>query len=85
MIHVLKITEDEEDQEVSAKSVQRNNPNRISVKLAKPLSLNEPKIVAFVDGCDVMMQKESRHVQLASIKLHKSTELGPDAYLMQGT
>ena len=47
-----------------------------------------PKSVAFVEasGCDPNQTSpdKSRPVQLASIKLHQSTELGPDVYLMQG-
>ena len=47
-----------------------------------------PKSVAFVEasGCDPHQTSpnKSRPVQLASIKLHQSTELGPDVYLMQG-
>ena len=47
-----------------------------------------PKSVAFVEasGCEPHQTSpnKSRPVQLASIKLHQSTELGPDVYLMQG-
>ena len=75
VIHVLRISEEAEQQK------QKNATN--TVKLAKPLSLREPKSMAFVDGCDEHPDK-SRNVQIASIKLHKSNELGSDVYLMQG-
>ena len=40
--------------------------------------------MAFVDGCDDQHPDKCRNVQLASVKLHKSNELGSDVYLMQG-
>ena len=85
VIHVLRISEEAE------KPIPQNNQQKnakSTVNLAKPLSLHEPKSVAFVEasGCDPNQKQadKSRHVQLASIKLHQSTELGPDVYLMQG-
>ena len=80
VIHVLRISEEAEKE--SEMNKQKNAKSSI-VKLAKPLSLQEPKSMAFVDGCDEHPDK-SRNVQIASIKLHKSNELGSDVYLMQG-
>ena len=100
MIHVLRITEEAEkkpsecESEKSSEATSRNakpNSNVTTVNLAKPLSLLKPKTVAFVQvGCEKPKQVppitdlQRRPVQLASVKLHKSTELGPDVYLMQG-
>lgn len=85
VIHVLRITEEAEKDN---KKDKLSNATKVTmtVNLAKPLSLLEPKSVAFVEasnddaGCEAI-----RPVQLASIKLHKSTDLGPDVYLMQGS
>ena len=77
VLHVLRISEEAEKECVDVPSV-----STATVNLAKPLSLHEPKSLAFVEGCE--HPDKSRPVQLASIKLHKSTELGPDVYLMQG-
>lgn len=78
ILHVLRISEEAEKK----KEEQAKNAKLATVNLAKPLSLNKPKSVAFVQvGCEEPVE---RPVQLASIKLHKSTELGSDVYLMQG-
>ena len=86
MIHVLRISEEAEKPSTDKSNQQKNAKS--TVNLAKPLSLHEPKSVAFVEasGCDPHQTSpnKSRPVQLASIKLHQSTELGPDVYLMQG-
>ena len=86
MIHVLRISEEAEKPSTEKNNQQKNAKS--TVNLAKPLSLHEPKSVAFVEasGCDPHQTSpnKSRPVQLASIKLHQSTELGPDVYLMQG-
>ena len=78
----------EEAEKPKPESNQQQNNAKSTVNLAKPLSLHEPKSVAFVEasGCDPNPKQadKSRPVQLASIKLHQSTELGPDVYLMQG-
>ena len=93
VIHVLRISEEAEKPTAENKNVaeQREKQQKnakSTVNLAKPLSLHEPKSVAFVEasGCDhhQTSSNKSRPVQLASIKLHQSTELGPDVYLMQG-
>ena len=76
VLHILRISE-----EAEKKSDDKSSATA-TVNLAKPLSLHEPKSLAFVEGCE--HPDKSRPVQLASIKLHKSTELGPDVYLMQG-
>ena len=81
VIHILRITEDEEDEKAGAadgkpKSNNAKNPSMtITVTLAKPLSLNEPKSVAFVEGCDdvhpdrsaVCLQKNQLFVYLLCI------------------
>ena len=86
VIHVLRISEEAEKPSTDKSNQQKNAKS--TVNLAKPLSLHEPKSVAFVEasGCDPHQTSpnKSRPVQLASIKLHQSTELGPDVYLMQG-
>ena len=86
VIHVLRISEEAEKPSADKNNQQKNAKS--TVNLAKPLSLHEPKSVAFVEasGCDPHQTSpnKSRPVQLASIKLHKSTEMGPDVYLMQG-
>ena len=86
VIHVLRISEEAEKPSMEKNNQQKNAKS--TVNLAKPLSLHEPKSVAFVEasGCDPHQTSpnKSRPVQLASIKLHQSTELGPDVYLMQG-
>jgi len=84
VIHVLRISEEAE--KPKPESNQQKNA-KSTVNLAKPLSLHEPKSVAFVEasGCDPNQKADkSRPVQLASIKLHQSSELGPDVYLTQG-
>jgi hypothetical protein len=43
------------------------------------LSFTKSEQVQFDQGCD-----KSRQVQVASIKINKSTDLGPDVYLIQG-
>jgi len=86
VIHVLRISEEAEKPSTEQSNQQKNAKS--TVNLAKPLSLHEPKSVAFVEasGCDPHQTSpdKSRPVQLASIKIHQSTELGPDVYLMQG-
>ena len=86
VIHVLRISEEAEKPSTDKNNQQKNAKS--TVNLAKPLSLHEPKSVVFVEasGCDPFQTSpdKSRPVQLASIKLHQSTELGPDVYLMQG-
>ena len=78
VLHILRISEEAEKKSDETSSTSAT----ATVNLAKPLSLHEPKSLAFVEGCE--HPDKSRPVQLASIKLHKSTELGPDVYLMQG-
>ena len=78
VIHVLRISEEATESETPLRNAKS------SVKLSKPLSLKEPKSMAFVDGCDDQHPDKCRNVQLASVKLHKSNELGSDVYLMQG-
>ena len=88
VIHVLRISEEAEKPTEKNEKQQKEQKNaKSTVNLAKPLSLHEPKSVAFVEasGCDPHQEADkSRPVQLASIKLHQSTELGPDVYLTQG-
>jgi len=88
VIHILRITEppppstSTTTNNTSTTQATQNANKRTSVNLAKPLSLYEPKSVAFVEGCE--HPDKHRNVQLASIKLHPTDELGADTYLMQG-
>ena len=92
VIHILRITEPStppssttttnNTSTTSTHEATQNANKRTSVNLAKPLSLYEPKSVAFVEGCE--HPDKHRNVQLASIKLHPTDELGADTYLMQG-
>ena len=89
VIHILRITEPptpssttNNTSTTTTHEATQNANKRTSVNLAKPLSLYEPKSVAFVEGCE--HPDKHRNVQLASIKLHPTDELGADTYLMQG-